>query len=689
MADATSNLNIVVSAKDNASGVISNISEETKGLTGSVFSAVAAFALLEEGLKAAAGFVEQSVGAYIDAQKQLDLVQATVTSMGLSFEKVSPQITAFGEKMAALGVDNEQAELSMVQLAKVAGGDLSKGMQLAKLASDLTASGFGTLESNTDNLTKVLSGKGERALMEYRINLDASATTAQQLDAIQAKVTQTTEQYADTIPGKIGVVKESYKQLQQGIGQDLVLALESAFQGSGNLTDAMESMRTAGQFAGIVLVELVDEVVVLAKGFNTIGVGIASTITIWKNWGDAMKGNKDALLAINDAVGKSDDAFGGFKNAIANMLDPTAQLASAQGELNSKNKDIASSAALVGDGVVNANRSASDSFKAHQDAVDNLKKSYDDLRQGAAQDLATLTDTFNSDMKSINDSIAKTQENIGNLTGSFQQQQTTDTSSIADQIVASENKIADLKKQIAAATTVDQKKTLNDQLTAEQANYDSSADFRAANKDAIAAAEKKASLTDLQRAVADYNDRRALAQKEYTEKLADLTNELNDENNKKNAEVALYNQRSTEINAILTKANQDFQDFSTSRLATITDEVTKEIDLFKQLQAAISAVKSASASAISTVIIPGTSSVAGHRALGGPVSAGSTYIVGEKGPELFSPNSSGNITPNNALRGGSSNVSIIIKGGTYLSEDAAKKIGDKIINQWRRKVGKI
>ena len=43
------------------------------------------------------------------------------------------------------------------------------------------------------------------------------------------------------------------------------------------------------------------------------------------------------------------------------------------------------------------------------------------------------------------------------------------------------------------------------------------------------------------------------------------------------------------------------------------------------------------------------------RAEGGPVTKGRGYIVGERGPELFTPGSSGNITPNHQL-GGSTNV---------------------------------
>jgi hypothetical protein len=41
--------------------------------------------------------------------------------------------------------------------------------------------------------------------------------------------------------------------------------------------------------------------------------------------------------------------------------------------------------------------------------------------------------------------------------------------------------------------------------------------------------------------------------------------------------------------------------------------------------------------------------VAGKREQGGPVSANRPYLVGEKGAELFVPNSAGNIVPNHAM----------------------------------------
>ena len=52
----------------------------------------------------------------------------------------------------------------------------------------------------------------------------------------------------------------------------------------------------------------------------------------------------------------------------------------------------------------------------------------------------------------------------------------------------------------------------------------------------------------------------------------------------------------------------------------------------------------------------------GARAAGGPVAPGGSYLVGERGPELFTPSSSGKITPNSAM-GGSTNITVNVNGG--------------------------
>ncbi len=68
----------------------------------------------------------------------------------------------------------------------------------------------------------------------------------------------------------------------------------------------------------------------------------------------------------------------------------------------------------------------------------------------------------------------------------------------------------------------------------------------------------------------------------------------------------------------------------------------------------------------------------GARAAGGPVASGSTYMVGERGPELFVPSSSGTIVPNHMLGGGAVNVVVNVdaKGSKVEGDNAnANQLG--------------
>lgn len=82
----------------------------------------------------------------------------------------------------------------------------------------------------------------------------------------------------------------------------------------------------------------------------------------------------------------------------------------------------------------------------------------------------------------------------------------------------------------------------------------------------------------------------------------------------------------------------------------------------------------------------GTPPVAGARAAGGPVSRGRRYLVGERGPELFTPGASGAITPNHAL-GGSGAVNVTVNMAVHaggitnvdeLLRRGAARLGDEV-----------
>jgi phage-related minor tail protein len=82
-----------------------------------------------------------------------------------------------------------------------------------------------------------------------------------------------------------------------------------------------------------------------------------------------------------------------------------------------------------------------------------------------------------------------------------------------------------------------------------------------------------------------------------------------------------------------------------------------------QLKASATGLFSMLVKTMFSVATGGTSTVAdiamgAPKAAGGPVDAGVTHLVGENGPELFTPSGSGTIIPNHALggAGGTTNV---------------------------------
>ena len=70
----------------------------------------------------------------------------------------------------------------------------------------------------------------------------------------------------------------------------------------------------------------------------------------------------------------------------------------------------------------------------------------------------------------------------------------------------------------------------------------------------------------------------------------------------------------------------------------------------------------------------------GGAANGGPIKGGKTYLVGERGPELFTPGVSGMVTPNHALGGGTSIVVNVDASGSNVEGDqeSANEFGEQL-----------
>jgi hypothetical protein len=108
----------------------------------------------------------------------------------------------------------------------------------------------------------------------------------------------------------------------------------------------------------------------------------------------------------------------------------------------------------------------------------------------------------------------------------------------------------------------------------------------------------------------------------------------------------------------------------------VRESLRKLIDTFKRW------VSLSSGNTPSAAGQGGTSGGGGGRAVGGPVSANRSYMVGERGPEMFTPGAGGFITPNNRLGGGNStNITINVNAG--MGVDGAR-LGQEIVSAIRK-----
>lgn len=111
-------------------------------------------------------------------------------------------------------------------------------------------------------------------------------------------------------------------------------------------------------------------------------------------------------------------------------------------------------------------------------------------------------------------------------------------------------------------------------------------------------------------------------------------------------------------------------DWLGDKIAKVTEAVIKLINKFKELD-----VLGGLKNSVSKIF-------GGGRAVGGPVTGNRPYLVGENGPELFTPQGYGRITPNSKLGAG---IHITMSNNSFMGrEGIAEQIAGDIVKQLSR-----
>jgi hypothetical protein len=145
-------------------------------------------------------------------------------------------------------------------------------------------------------------------------------------------------------------------------------------------------------------------------------------------------------------------------------------------------------------------------------------------------------------------------------------------------------------------------------------------------------------------------------------------------------QLSRWNEEDEAITAIMNTLDylQDKRDEITAReLVNLSNLIDKAEELRKKRQEAANALNSSGGSGGSD------SGRAQPNFLGGPVSAGSKYLVGERGPELFVPNTDGKIVPNDKIGGSFVTVDLRTNSGDFSLQATMESVAGLVRKQER------
>ena len=191
----------------------------------------------------------------------------------------------------------------------------------------------------------------------------------------------------------------------------------------------------------------------------------------------------------------------------------------------------------------------------------------------------------------------------------------------------------------------------------------------------VASAQKKVKAMEKEIKFAKLVTEEGLKEADIQKQIEDITQNLNEE------ELKLLNTQNLSVRALVEKNNEAKQLVENARMIeasfkSLTQNISTDLAqgiqglirgtstlndvlnnvLNKMIDAAFNMAFFGNAGGTLTKGLGLFGSIfGGLLATGGPAKAGKSYIVGEKGPELFTPGVSGMVSPNNAL-GGSTNV---------------------------------
>lgn len=587
-----------------------NAKLQSLGLAG-----VSSGTLLAGGIAVGAGAVvglTALVGEGINKQLALaDAVRGVAEASGLTAEKASAAVEVFGD----YGVKTDTVEQAMFRLSRTA---LDTPDKLAAVGVEIERNRDGSID---------LFGTLNNVQDAYK-----NAGSAAEKNAILFEAF-----------GKQGINLIPVLERTKDLAQELASVPQSRILSQEDLDNA-EAYRLA-------MDDLGDAMDALQRQLG------AAVIPVLTQFATAIS---TGLEGLNTATG----SIGGLSGALSTIVDigplamPLHGLGAASelmaGHFRNAGEEAVRSFGAVGMGIAGIGEkigifdSGSDSSNRFADAQKRVAEATQEVARLAADDSAS-----SADLKAAKRELADAQADLADKTNAVasalqsENDQQAQAKLLADQRIGGLIGLAsaDLQYQDAVAKRADAEAKLNaliDEGTTSGREYESAT--RAVEQADIAVVAAGMSVESQVQSLTAQVKNGTLSHAEYEARVDALRQKYPEMGAAIDAVTGQVMAHHAEIDAVPDHHNTNF---------TATDNVSWMVDRIKSKVASVFDQASGTLSAIGGAA----------RAAGGPVSANSLYMVGERGPELFVPSTAGQIVPNHQLGtvgGGTNNYQISV-----------------------------
>lgn len=629
-------------------------------------------------------FAKQSMQAALeDARAQERLAKTLENVVGANKDQVAGVEKSIASMEKQFAVADDQLRPAFETLVR-ATKDVGQAQSLMQLALDVSAGSGKGLQEVTVALVKAMGGQ-MRGLKELGINVKTAAGDTADFADVQAQLVAMfggqAAAAADSQAGRLAALGIQYENLKESVGTALLPVLMQ-------LADIANSL--FGWFNG--LSEGTQHLIAQVVVFGTVAVGAVKAFTAIKAaviaMNIAMAASPIGLIAAG--IGALAAAYALFSGSSEEAAHETEDVARAARDLGIASDDTA----RLLDALRQSNKGAAFTGAQWADIVTAVTS----LGLGAeatAVLLGNLRDggkLATDGMKKFGPEAYKAAEDLQVLV---------DVSDDAPEAIENTNKSiykgTEALKRAGAPTAEQTRKLAEMGRVQKQAGIEAERMAKRITDAALKVRETFDNTRNLTRATKDYKD----ALKDLASKLKDAKGNAVDQTiayqDTVDTMLTLAETAATTLGASLDEAGR--QNILIQTLSDIRSGVSDPV-MQAMLDALISKLQILSGLTFNSSFDPSTDIKMRYdekkkrwvpgRAAGGPVSAGGTYVVGERGPELLTMGSSGGvITPNHALGGGGNTFVVNVAAPDGKDPYAFGQAIVKAIKAFERTNGKV